>query len=413
MTIANESTMRRIAIVLASLPEPVAQRLLGSLQSDSQRSVREALRSLSDVDPLEHRRALDGFANSLRKDKTQGSKNDDAAEIVFSRAAVRNLNSTSQEFGSNTNDQRSNPDGASAPTSGTGKPAAPLAFLLDVDDDAMVEHLSGEMPQTLAIILASISPAQAARVLPRLDITMRTEAMRRMANLKELPSELIEDIGNQLRRRLVPDRGTLGGTTGGTMRGTTGAGRVALDAILAEMPHANPTRESQHRPSSVETVGRNVDTTNSLPARNESSVVNQPAVKLAEGSWPEKTQSAPRLAASRQEDSSEERREPSPLDSTDAIHSYLLSLPIDRLRDALGAVAIRTALLTLCGLPNTKAEAVLASLPRRQAKQVRDQLGQLGTLELREIDAAKEVVAQRVLNDQVEPGTLRITAVAA
>jgi len=150
-----------------------------------------------------------------------------------------------------------------------------------------------------------------------------------------------------------------------------------------------------------------------LPARNESSIVNQPIVKLAEGSWPEKTQSAPRLAASRQEDSSEERREPSPLDSTDAIHSYLLSLPIDRLRDALGAVAIRTALLTLCGLPNTKAEAVLASLPRRQAKQVRDQLGQLGTLELREIDAAKEVVAQRVLNDQVEPGTLRITAVAA
>ena len=47
MTIANESTMRRIAIVLASLPEPVAQRLLGSLHSDSQRSIRAALGSLA------------------------------------------------------------------------------------------------------------------------------------------------------------------------------------------------------------------------------------------------------------------------------------------------------------------------------------------------------------------------------
>jgi len=67
----------------------------------------------------------------------------------------------------------------------------------------------------------------------------------------------------------------------------------------------------------------------------------------------------------------------------------------------------------LCGLPNAKAEALLASLPRRQAKQVRDQLSQLGTLELREIDAAKEVLAQRIFNDQIEPGRLRISAVAA
>jgi len=238
-------------------------------------------------------------------------------------------------------------------------------------------------------------------VLPRLDVTMRTEAMRRMANLKELPSELIEDIGNQLRRRLVP------------VRGKTGAGRVALDAMLAEVPHENPQRETQQQPSYIEPITRNVETSKSISAAHESPAVTQSAVKLAEGTWPEKTQGIPLLAASLQEESSEERREPSPLDSTDSIHSYLLSLPIDRLRDALGAVAIRTALLTLCGLPNAKAEALLASLPRRQAKQVRDQLSQLGTLELREIDAAKEVLAQRIFNDQIEPGRLRISAVAA
>jgi flagellar motor switch protein FliG len=114
-----------------------------------------------------------------------------------------------------------------------------------------------------------------------------------------------------------------------------------------------------------------------------------PRLKIAEGTWP---QDEVRLSSAKQEgDFSFDAH--SPLASTDSIHEYLVSLSTEELRTALGKADTRQALLTLCGLPNAKAESLLASLPRRQAKQVRDQLAALGTLHLREIDEAKTVVA--------------------
>lgn len=418
MTKGKDAAMRRIAIVLASLPEPVAQKLLGSLPRENQRVVRAALGSLSDVDPLEQRRALDGFAVSLRQDRPHHSQSTDAAEVVFSRAAIRTLHDRAAEH----------PAGESGQwkSSERDEPAAPLAFLLDVDDETLVAHLKGEMPQTLAIILASISPAQAARVLPRLEPAVRADAMRRIANLRELPVDLIEDIGSQLRDRF-------------SAYGSRGTGRRALEAILAEMPseavhmqsqrtagtpYDGSQRDGQDRAGSPgEAIARvstpSVSTPRESSAREsntrESVMPNEinpqrglrpevrvgaeddvtekamgtPRLKIAEGTWP---QDEVRLSSAKQEgDSSSDAH--SPLASTDSIHEYLVSLSTEELRTALGKADTRQALLTLCGLPNAKAESLLASLPRRQAKQVRDQLAALGTLHLREIDEAKTVVA--------------------
>jgi flagellar motor switch protein FliG len=399
MTKATDATMRRIAIVLASLPEPVAQRLLGSLPRENQRLVRTALGTLSDVDPLEQRRALDGFAHSLRKDKTTSQRTSDAAEIVFSRTAIRNLNEQADERRSNDSSQRhSNQDEANS--------ATPLGFLLDVDDETLVAHLKGELPQTLAIILASISPSQAARVLPRLDTAVRADAMRRIANLKELPADLVDDIGKQLRDRF-------------SSYGNNGTGRRALEAILAEMPQASsmqsaaaPTPSSVNSSAPITSTNastfssRGSESTRNEVALSSSSPVGESMgnpsssrLKVADGTWPvapgtDETASV-QLSASRMDSqNSSTLRMATPLDSTDATHEYLLSLPIDRLREALGRSETRQALLTLCGLPTSKAEALLASLPRRQAKQVREQLASMGTLQLRDIDEAKAAIAK-------------------
>ncbi len=86
-------------------------------------------------------------------------------------------------------------------------------------------------------------------------------------------------------------------------------------------------------------------------------------------------------------------KSPSAAETADAIHTRLVALPTERLRQALASVETRQSLLALCGLPSATAEKVLASLPRRQARQVRRQLSDLGTIELREIDRAKAAVA--------------------
>lgn len=407
MTNAKEATMRRIAIVLASLPQPVAQRLLGTLQNESQQLVRAALGSLADVDPLERRRALDGFATSLRNDHGKrgphsATNSSDAAEIIFSRTAMRNLNER-EANGSRSGDLTHEDQRAHA----SGQKPATFAFLRDVDDESLVAHLSGEMPQTLAIILASISPAQAARVLPRLDVKVRIDAMRRMANLKELPAELIDDIGNQLRTRLTPS--PQGGGSSGN-----GAGQRALDAILAELPSEPAPSPGSSLGSSIDQVQNVIDRVNGETIAKETRPVQgskpRSEVRIAEDTWPDDQSSG-----NRNESSSTSHRdfvdESSPLRSTDSIHLFLVSMPTDQLRETLGKVPIRLALLTLCGLPNSTAEAVLASLPRKQAKQVREQLATLGSLELREIDEAKQTVATSALSQKASHH--RVMAAAA
>jgi len=222
-----------------------------------------------------------------------------------------------------------------------------------------------------------------------MDVKVRIDAMRRMANLKDLPSELIDDIGNQLRTRLTP-------SPQGSGSSGSGVGQRALDAILAELP-GEPAPSQEPSIDQVQNVIDRVNVrTNPKESRFGQGDKPRSDVRIAEDTWPDNQSSG-----DRHETSSKSNRNfvdaSSPLRSTDSIHLYLVSMPTNQLRETLGKVPIRQALLTLCGLPNSTAEAVLESLPRKQAKQVREQLATLGSLELREIDEAKQTVASSAL----------------
>ncbi|WP_182867659.1 FliG C-terminal domain-containing protein [Rhodopirellula sp. JC639] len=76
------------------------------------------------------------------------------------------------------------------------------------------------------------------------------------------------------------------------------------------------------------------------------------------------------------------------------IDRFLTQLPPQQLCRALGMVSTKQAFLVLCGLPNATAETVLDMLPRRQARKVRSDMRRMGQLQLSDIDAAKQIVAQ-------------------
>ena len=63
----REAMLRRVAIVLSSLPGPVAADLLGEIDADTKKAVRRTMASLTDVDPLEQKRALHAFKISSRR----------------------------------------------------------------------------------------------------------------------------------------------------------------------------------------------------------------------------------------------------------------------------------------------------------------------------------------------------------
>lgn len=85
--------------------------------------------------------------------------------------------------------------------------------------------LSGEHPQTSAMVLAKLSPPVAASVLLTLEKAMRSEVMKRMVTMSNAPVAATRIIENQLRSRLLDSSST---------KDTT-AGQVRVASVLNEM----------------------------------------------------------------------------------------------------------------------------------------------------------------------------------
>ncbi|MEM9589433.1 MAG: hypothetical protein AAGA03_19280, partial [Planctomycetota bacterium] len=65
-TVQRSESLRRVAIVLSSLPAASAAKLLGSLSAESKAEVRSVMANLADVDPMERRLAMQSFSGMVR-----------------------------------------------------------------------------------------------------------------------------------------------------------------------------------------------------------------------------------------------------------------------------------------------------------------------------------------------------------
>ncbi len=408
----REAMLRRVAIVLSSLPAPVAANLLGEIDENTKQAVRRTMTSLSDVDPLEHKRALHAFKISVQKpdaspDQFHSSTAAESEPVVSGSVPQQAGNPVSRVVESGPDPQR---------------PIHPFAFVEEVNEQALVELLGTEHPQTVAIVLASIQPEHAARILPRLDAGLQQEALTRIGRLGEIPAASVTDVAEHFRRSLA-NKSTLNSDS---------VGRRALDAILAAMPNASDQYEPELAPTSPPVVPVHVtdEALETLPVRNDNfpSAVStaedlSSKLRIAEGTSPTSSSESPYFQASSSrhrvdaglgsyEASVDAAVSGSPgvanpvggndaFPSTDSIHQHLLQLSPQNLCETLGKVETRTAMLALCGLPNQVTSAVLAILPRTQSRKVREAMNSLGTLQLREIDQAKEAIAyasRRVAN---------------
>lgn len=388
--------LRRVAIVLSSLPSSVASELLGSMSPNTRQSVRQAMSGLSDIDPLERQRAFHAFKTSMEQQPPPHREpvNRPGSSVVRGNT-VR--------------------DSSAVEVTTTSHPASgQLHFLEDVDDEDLLDLLVGEHPQTIAVVLASVSPEKAGAILPRLDARTQTETLRRIGRLDTFPDEAIVDVAELFQQRVSK-----------TMNRKTGsAGRSALNAILSAMPgHSHPNVHPpavEHSNASVRpTAGPNTaqtergqtesDTFRARPAQHDFPTTDEPqrdllqSLRVAEHTLPDAqtgttsrwsaTTAEPMPAASESFGNRNATSSPN-LHSTDAIAKHLENLSPAALCQALGRVNTRVAVLALCGLPNAVSESALAMLPKSEAKKVRSAMSSLHSLNLRDIDDAKEAIAR-------------------
>jgi flagellar motor switch protein FliG len=75
--------------------------------------------------------------------------------------------------------------------------------LRDIDPKVLMEFTKTEHPQTIALILAHLDPEQAAVMLEGFTAPMQVEITKRMATLKSVPHEFLEDVARTLEKEVI------------------------------------------------------------------------------------------------------------------------------------------------------------------------------------------------------------------
>ena len=78
----------------------------------------------------------------------------------------------------------------------------PFDFLKRADASQITTFIQNEHPQTIALILAYLAPAQSAAILSGLPQDLRAEVARRIATLDKTPPEVIREVEGVLQKKL-------------------------------------------------------------------------------------------------------------------------------------------------------------------------------------------------------------------
>jgi flagellar motor switch protein FliG len=216
---------RRVAVVLASLPREVAAAVLARLDRAEAQAVSIEIARLVDLPEGATERALREFVTDMRSGEPvlmDGAHN--ARELLRSAlpaeeaaGAVSRLEET------------------------LGR--VPFEFLAGVDAAALAAHLRDEQPQTVALVLAHVPPAKAARVIEGLSARAQGEVVRRIAHLRDASPEAIKRVEEELAGRIGDVKLAARATAGGAelaadilRRAGRSVERSALDSLEYDEP---------------------------------------------------------------------------------------------------------------------------------------------------------------------------------
>lgn len=75
--------------------------------------------------------------------------------------------------------------------------------LRTINPQVIMDFTRAEHPQTIALILANLRPEQAAEILENLPFERQTEIVKRMATLRSVPHEFIDEMARTLESELI------------------------------------------------------------------------------------------------------------------------------------------------------------------------------------------------------------------
>jgi flagellar motor switch protein FliG len=219
------SGARKAAVVVASLPRDAASLLLGRLGADAAQTIGLELARLTDLPEGAAENVLDEFVRSAR-----------AGDMLLHRGALSAKELVRSAL---------SPEDADDVVSCIDRAIEdkPFKFLADASPEVILGQLRNEQPQTVALVLAHVSPAKAAHVLNGFPARQQGEIVRRIVHLGDASGEALKRVQDALSAKLGSSQAFVQARKGGfdqaadiLRHASRGTERGALDALDADEP---------------------------------------------------------------------------------------------------------------------------------------------------------------------------------
>jgi flagellar motor switch protein FliG len=175
--------VRKAAILLMSLPQDEAANLMGRLAPKQVETISIEIAKLGSVSRDEQEAAIRDFADSSPSALEGGSGGLDVARSLVERALGKNAAGTLEQVRQQIE-------------------AMPFGFLQKVDSQNLLTFIIDEHPQTIALILSHLRPAQAADIIGGLPSERQLAVIRRIANMGQTNPEIIHEVEAGLENRM-------------------------------------------------------------------------------------------------------------------------------------------------------------------------------------------------------------------
>ncbi|MFH1810646.1 MAG: flagellar motor switch protein FliG [Pseudomonadota bacterium] len=214
---------RRSAILLLSLGEEVAVRLMRHLGGDELRAISDAARHLGQVTAQDIEGVLEQFAVAMT-----GPFVGPGGGSYLHSLAVRAVGPERADL-------------LLGPAPAPSRDPDPLADCAELNPGALATLIEREHPQIAALVLAALAPQHAVKVFNGLKEDVRSEVLARVARLENIKPELVREIGETLLAevRAMSAGGSMpfsGPTAAAAVLKATGRRDEVLERIAATDP---------------------------------------------------------------------------------------------------------------------------------------------------------------------------------
>jgi flagellar motor switch protein FliG len=365
-------SLRKAAVLISALDSAAADALLDQMSDEDAAKVRSALVELDEIPAAEQQQALADFLRAQSGGLLPAMATDDGVTLELGTA-----------------DNGSPVAEAAVPRETVPLPFSTeltsFDFLAHVDSQAIAVVLSRELPQTVAVVVAHLSPEHAANVLQSLPAALATDALERMAWLDSVPDEVQADLVRELRRQLAPH----------IKIAASGNARLPhLEAVLGAMDYRQRQRVvlelGERNTALLNRLGLNVPAQSQATQNHTVSSmryrIDSPPAETVESRRTETVNEQPWLA-----------------------FDDLIQLGDAALAAIVAAADSEIALLALTGAEPRLVARILRKLPWRDAAAVRRKLEHPGPVRLREIEQARVALAA-VASRLAHEGTIGLPA---